>query len=154
MNENKLSIVYVGDTTENSFTDVFIDVAETKSLEKRYLNKLYHLPDIECAKKYGYRYQPGLLIFRKFDDSPLSYNGMWEHSQIVNWLEKASIPNLLNFEDDYSDVVFNDKNPTLFLFRSTSDVNTPYSQVFEEASRKFKGQIHFAVGDVSTLGPQ
>lgn len=59
------------------------------------------------------------------------------------------IPTIFEFSDDHAEFLFQQKKPTLFLYRSQSDLDSPYSKVFEEAAHTLKGEILFATSGIS-----
>ena len=62
--------------------------------------------DEECAKGYNANGQGGLVLFRKFDDSPLVYSGSMSASAIVDWMTTQMVPTLIDFSDDYIEPIF------------------------------------------------
>lgn len=60
-----------------------------------------------------------------------------------------SVPTLIEFSEDYIEPIFGQRRPALFLFRSKSDSESSFSQVFKEASETLKGEILFVVSGVS-----
>lgn len=64
---------------------------------------------------------PGLILFKKFDDRKNVYAGAFTSSAIKAWLEVNSLPSVLEFNDKAIDHIFRNGNPALFVFRSDSD---------------------------------
>lgn len=107
-----------------------------------------HLSDKECATSYGAQSTPAVLVFRKFDNSPLVFDGEWETEKIVNWLTTSSVPTLIEFSEDYIEPIFGQKKPAIVLFRNKDDHDTDYSKVFAEAAKDLKGEVLFVVSGV------
>lgn len=74
------------------------------------------------------------MIFRKFDQSPLTYSGNWETSEIVNWLTASSVPTLIEFSEEYIEPIFGQKSSAIFLFRSNNDASSDFTKTFEKAA--------------------
>ena len=62
--------------------------------------------DEACAGSYGAQAQGGLVLFRKFDESPVVYRGASSASAIVDWMTAQSVPTLIEFGDDYIEPIF------------------------------------------------
>lgn len=72
-----------------------------------------------------------MLLFRKFDESPLTFSGLIEKSKVIDWMVGNSVPTIFEFSEDYIEPIFGNRKQAIFLFRSTSDANSGYSKVFE-----------------------
>jgi hypothetical protein len=107
------------------------------------------LNDKECAASFGVNTLPGLVLFRKFDDSPLVFSGNWESTPIVDWMTSSSVPTLIDFSEDYIEPIFGQRKPAIFLFRGASDANSAFAQTFSDAAKKLKGEILFVVSGVT-----
>ena len=75
----------------------------------------YHTNDVICGEKFGLS-GAGIALSRSFDESPLQYTGDSSVPAIIAFAWGASIPVLINFSEDYIEPIFNEQNPTLFLF--------------------------------------
>jgi hypothetical protein len=64
------------------------------------------LNDKECATSYGAQATPALLVFRKFDNSPVVFDGTWELNPAVEWLTGSSVPTLIEFSEEYIEPIF------------------------------------------------
>lgn len=107
-----------------------------------------HLADKECAASYGAATTPAVLIFRKFDDSPLVFSGDWEVQKIVDWLSTASVPTLIDFSEDFIEPIFGQKKPAIVLFRNKDEDDHEYAKIFAQAAKELKGEILFVVSGV------
>lgn len=104
--------------------------------------------DKECGAQYGVKDFPALVLFRKFDESPLVYSGSWTTNEVVTFLSTSSIPTLIEFSEEYIEPIFRDRQPVVFLFRSKEDSDRDFSKVFADAAKELKGKILFAVSGV------
>ena len=106
--------------------------------------------DKECAAQFGATTSPALVLFRKFDEKNLVFSGAsWESTPIVDWLQASSVPTLITFSEDFIEPIFGQRKPAIFLFRSNSDADKSWSQVFAEAAKELKGEIIFVVSGVT-----
>jgi len=104
-----------------------------------------NINDKECAAKHGVSGAEGLVLFRKFDNSPLVYSDALDQNSIVNWLTASSVPTLMEFSEEYIEPIFGQKNAALFLFRKQGDADSDFAKVFEKAAHELKGEILFIV---------
>lgn len=82
-----------------------------------------------------------MAIFRTFDKSPVHYKGDLSEKAIANWMEKTSLPTLVEFSAEYVQPVFKSTQPSLILF--TNDKDASYNAVFKEAAHALEGEIIF-----------
>jgi len=143
----KLAVAYFGESTGREYNEIFLDVAQNPAVSEKY--QFFHLNDKECAQSFGANNLPALVIFRKFDENTVVYGGNWESNAIVDWLQGSSVPTLITFSEDYIEPIFGQRKAAIFLFRSNSDADKSFSQVFAEAALKLKGDILFVVSGVT-----
>jgi len=79
----KLVLAYFGEVDDKGY-QTYIEVAQDGTVGEKY--QFFHINDKECASSFGVSNFPGLVLFRKFDDSPLVYSGDWSKETIVEWL--------------------------------------------------------------------
>jgi len=72
-----------------------------------------------CAGAYGTG--TGLSIFRSFDESPVHYRGEQTQIAILEWMEKTSVPTLIEFSEDYIEPIFGKGRAALILFTNDRD---------------------------------
>jgi protein disulfide-isomerase A1 len=106
------------------------------------------LNDKECAASYGANTLPAIVLFRKFDESPLVFSGNFDTTPIVDWLVGSSVPTLIEFSEDYIEPIFGQRKSALFLFRNEEDASSDYSKLFEQAAKELKGDVLFVVSGV------
>lgn len=124
----KLAVAYFGETTDaKEYSEVFLDVANNPSVSEKY--QFFHVVgDKDCAAQFGATNYPGLVIFRKFDDHTVVYQGAsWETTPIVDWLTASSVPILIDFSEDYIEPIFGQRKAAIFLFRSASDADKDFT---------------------------
>jgi protein disulfide-isomerase A1 len=141
IDKDRLALVYFGDKTSDDFTNNFLKVANDAKINEKF--NFYHINDKECAASHGVKDTPAYVLFRKFDESPLTYNGDVEVSEIVNWATKSSVPTVIEFSEDYIEPIFGEKKDTIILFRNAEDATSDFSKAFEKAAAEFKGQLLF-----------
>ena len=115
----KLLVAYIGEKDIREHSEVYQSVASHAQVSDKF--SFVHLSDKECAASYGASQTPAVLIFRKFDNSPLVFSGEWEVQKIVDWLSSASVPTLIDFSEDCIEPIFGQKKPAIVLFRSSEE---------------------------------
>lgn len=146
VDENKLVVVYFGDVEAKEYKDVFLEVATNPSVGDKY--QFFHINDEATAKSYGATKLPAIVLFRKFDESPLVYSGSYETTPVVDFLVSSSVPTLIDFSEDYIEPIFGQRKAALFLFRDPEDSNADFVKTFSEAASKLKGEILFVVSGI------
>lgn len=109
-----------------------MDLANNPSVAEKY--QFFHLNDKECGASFGVSSSPALVLFRKFEESPLVYSGNWETTPAVDWLVASSVPTLIDFSEDYIEPIFGQRKAAVFLFRSASEKDSAYAKVFADAA--------------------
>ena len=71
------------------------------------------------------------------------YSGPLSASAIVDWMQTASVPTLIDFSDEYIEPIFGQRKAAVFLFRSKEDDESDFSKTFADAANKLKGEILF-----------
>jgi protein disulfide-isomerase A1 len=107
------------------------------------------LNDKECAATHGASSSPALVLFRHFDNPTVVYSGSFETTPVIDFLVAQSVPTLIEFSEDYIEPIFGQRKAALFLFRSKSDSDKSFAQVFAQASKELRGQILFVVSGVT-----
>jgi hypothetical protein len=144
---DKLAVAFFGETTSREYTEVFLNVARNPSVGEKF--QFYHLNDKECATQNGASSSPALVLFRNFDTPKVPFTGNWETTPVIDFLLAQSVPTLIDFSEDYIEPIFGQRKAAVFLFRSKSDSDKPFNQVFSDASEQLRGQILFVVSGVT-----
>ena len=142
----KIAIAFFGDAGSSAFSEDYLSVANNPSVSEKF--SFFHMNDEACAKSYGTSGNGGIVLFRKFDESPVVYSGALSASAIIDWIQAQSVPTLIDFSDEYIEPIFGQRKAALFLFRNTEDDETDFSKVFAEAANKMKGEILFVKSGV------
>lgn len=124
-----------------------MDVSQNPTVSEKF--QFFHINDKECAATFGAASTPALVLFRKFDNSPLVYSGSWESTPVVDWMVGSSVPTLIDFSEDYIEPIFGQRKAALFLFRSQADSESSFAKTFAEAAEQLKGEILFVVSGVT-----
>jgi protein disulfide-isomerase A1 len=96
----------------------------------------------DCAEAAGVG-EAKVGIFRNFDDSPVAWNG---EGDLSDWLKVNSVPSLFEFEEDYIEAIFGNKQNAMILFDSTREGS--HHEAFKQASKDAKGKILFSTSGV------
>lgn len=143
---NKLVAAFFGDASSKEHK-TFLEIATHGSVSEKY--SFLHLNDKECASSHGVSQVPALVVFRKFDQSPITFSGNWDVQTAVDWLTSSSVPTLIDFSEEYIEPIFGQKNSAIFLFRGKNDESSDFAKTFEKAANDLKGSILFIVSGVS-----
>jgi len=95
----------------------------------------------ECAEAAGVSSKFGL--FRTFDESPLSWNG---EGEFTAWLNANSVPTLFEFEEEYIEAIFGNKQNAVILFDTAREGS--HHEAFAQASKDAQGKILFSTSGV------
>lgn len=145
---SKLAVAFFGETESKEYSEVFLDVAQNPAVADKW--QFFHLNDRECAASFGATSSPALVLFRKFDENTVVFQGAtFASTPVVEWLTASSVPTLINFSEDYIEPIFGQRKAALFLFRSAADADKDFSKVFAEAAKTLKGEIIFVVSGVT-----
>lgn len=82
--DHKLLVVYFGDITAKDHSAIYNEVTQNSFVSEKF--QFFHVNDKDCATKYGSSNFPSLVLFRQFDESPLTYSGSWEATPVVDWM--------------------------------------------------------------------
>ena len=70
-------------------------------------------------------------------------------TEIVEWMQASRIPTLMEFSDDFADIIFAQKKKAVVLVREPEDEEKNYSVIFEETAKQMKGDIIFVISTLS-----
>jgi hypothetical protein len=146
IDENKLVVAYFGDVNAREYKEVFLEVANSATVGDKF--QFFHINDEATAKEYGVKSLPAVVLFRKFDDSPLVFSGNWETTPVVDFLVASSVPTLIDFSEDYIEPIFGQRKSAVFLFRHKDDSDADFVKTFSDAASKLKGDILFVVSGI------
>jgi len=89
--------------------------------------------------------QPGVAIFRQFDEPTVVYSGDVNVGSLKSWISDSSVPTLIEFSDEYIEPIFQQQQPAAFLFiEKTKDEHKKLLDAFESAATTGKGKILYA----------
>lgn len=90
-----------------------------------------------------------LVLFKKFDEPKVVYEGSNDADEIAKWVNLSKRPSVMPFNDEAIEHIFRNNNPALFIFRSESQADT-YATLLNQLSAKLKGVISLSYADLST----
>jgi len=80
------------------------------------------------------------VLFKKFDEGRNDYDGVYNLGELKKWLDEKSFATVLEFDDRAIEKIFQQGNPTIFLFyASSSDESADALKEFTEAAKSLKG---------------
>ena len=133
--EAKLNLVYFG-AQEGQMFDSYMTAAKT---DDKFI--FYHAHG-DCAADWGASTN-SVSVMRTFDASPVHYAGEATHEGITAFMEKNSVPTLIEFTEDFIEPIFGKGKTAVILF--TNEKDSSYGQVWAEAASQLKGDILFVV---------
>jgi len=93
-----LNLVYFG-AQEGEMFDHFTAASKT---DEKYT---FYQAHADCAADWGATAN-SISVLRNFDDSPVHYTGLAELFAITNFMERQSVPTLIEFTEDYIETIF------------------------------------------------
>ena len=148
VSETKLAVAYFGDSGEKEFKDVFLGATKNPTIGDKY--QFYHTSDKECATAFGARTLPAVAVFRTFEPSPVLYQGaLWDSNELAIWMSEVSVPDLIDFSEDYIEQIFGQRKAAIFLFRSPEQSSSDFVATFTAAATALKGEILFVVSGIT-----
>lgn len=125
-------MVYFGDTHLKEFQKIYLELASHHAVALKFA--FYHSNDRECAAKFGIYEFPKLVMFRNLERLPdykqFNYEGPWETNSIIDFMIANSIPNIIDFHEDYIELIFGEKRPAIFLFKKKNENKESYFRIF------------------------
>jgi protein disulfide-isomerase A1 len=80
-----------------------------------------------------------IVIFKKFDEGRNDYDGAYNFADLKKWLEDKSFATVIAFDDRAIEKIFQQGNPTIFLFHTNSDESKSSFDEFQAAAKELKG---------------
>lgn len=133
----KINLSYFGDVSGDLW-EAYIDAAKTPPISET--TGFYHTDDVACGEKFGLS-GSGVALSRGFDNSPIQYAGEKDFFAMVDWVQAASIPNVITFSEEYIDLIFGEHKPFLAFF--TEETGTEQQEAFVTAAKELRGEILF-----------
>jgi hypothetical protein len=122
---SKLCLVFFGDSSTKDFIHTFLQTADNTQVSEKF--QFFHINDDACAKKFGAQSTPAVALFRKFDVSPIFFEGTLVTENLVQWMKTSMVPTLIEFTEEYIEPIFGQKKAALFLFRAPGDASSDFS---------------------------
>ena len=97
-------MAYFGDTSLSQFSEVFNVATHDQSVADKF--SFFNLNDQECAKSFGLTTTPGFVLFRKFEEPSIVYEGEMTSKSLISWISRSSFPLVILFNETYIEPVF------------------------------------------------
>lgn len=107
--------------------------------------------DAALASEAGVK-QPGLVVYKKFDDGKDVFSGKFEADAIKEFVKSASIPLLGEIGPDTYQTYMSAGLPLGYLFVENDELKEKLSKFVTELAAQFKGKINFATIDATQFG--
>ena len=143
--KNKLTVAFFG-TEEDAGFKTYENVA--RSLDRQ---AFFHLPcDDACKESLGAKGAKAVL-FKPFDELQDNFEGELTQAALRSFITENSVPDLIEFSDEYVQDIFGASRNTAFLF---ADVNSEAYPAQKEAMAKIaKTKLYsllYSVSDIKT----
>ena len=141
--DNKIALVFFGD----SDSDEFKAFESAASADDK--NAFFHTGDEVAAKNHEVEKTPSIVLFRKFDEPKVTFDGEFTKKAISEWITPNTVPTLIEFGDDYIEPIFQKQQPAIFLFvDNDSTDHKALVETFDKAAHEFKGEILFSYSGI------
>ena len=93
---------------------------------------------------------PKIVLFKKFDEGRVDYDGEWDDAKIVEWVNENSLPLFVDFTQESAQKIFSGSVKThLLLFAKKSDDKyTTYTETMTNLAKENKGKTLFVGVDL------
>ena len=141
--DNKIAIVFFGSADSDEFK-AFEGAASADDK-----NAFFHTDDEVAAKNHNVEKTPAVVLFRKFDEPTVTFDGDFDKKALSEFIGTETVPTLIEFSDDYIEPIFQKQNPAIFLFiDNKSEDHKKLVEDFDKAAHEFKGEILFSYSGV------
>lgn len=114
---NEVAIVYFGESEDDSEFNTF------KSVAMSYDDLAFaHTTDEGARTSQSARHHT-IVLFKKFDEGRNDYAGATNVADIKKFIDENSFATVMPFNDRAIEKVFQQSNPTLFLFSDDNDAS-------------------------------
>ena len=87
-----------------------------------------------------------VVVYKKFDEGRNDYNGPNSAAELKKFIDEKSFATVMEFDDRAIEKVFQQGNPTLFLFHTDTEESKTARTNFDAAAKQLKGgKVIFAV---------
>jgi protein disulfide-isomerase A1 len=84
----------------------------------------------------------GVVLFKNFDEKKNYIPGVYSFATLQNWVGNNSIPTLIEFEEKYSKLIYDEQRPCLIVFYDQNGQKADQIEdVLIEFSRRIKGRL-------------
>ena len=143
IDDNKIAVVFFGDSESDEFK-AFQGAASADDK-----NAFFNTNDEVAAKNQKVEKTPALVLFRKFDEPRVVFDGEFTKKAIAEWIAPNTVPTLIEFGDDYIEPIFQKQQPAIFLFiDNDSSDHKALVETFDKAANEFKGEILFSYSGI------
>mmetsp|Transcript_7369 Transcript_7369/g.6609 ORF Transcript_7369/g.6609 Transcript_7369/m.6609 type:complete len:156 (+) Transcript_7369:468-935(+) len=114
------------------------------------LYQFYVVADKDCASEFNVQdADHGVVLFRNFDDSPITFSNEFELPKLLAFLELSSIPQVIFYNTKSKPDYERGRRPILILFREVKDKDSDFEKAFIQAAADLKGEMTFAISDTT-----
>ena len=141
------SLVYFGDVSAKAYTTMFEPFAKMELDADQLM--FFNVKDRSCAVGMGASADDTILMYRNtkdFSDDKrvVTYKGAEKMSDLSTWAKTHLVPPIVEFAEEYDELIMGQDSPVIILFREDKDADAPYMKEFEKAAIKNEGKIVFS----------
>lgn len=94
--------------------------------------------------------EPGIAIFRQFDDPVVVYTGEVRVGDLKSFVASSSVPTLIEFSEEYIEPIFQEQKPAVFLFVDKRNAeHDKLVKIYSKAAEAGKGRIMYATSGIT-----
>ncbi|EGR30442.1 prolyl 4- beta subunit precursor, putative [Ichthyophthirius multifiliis] len=144
LQKNPVVLVYFGQSETDENWSVF------KNLAMTYDDVAFAHVFIADIRAQQQAQNTVVVLYKHFDELRNDYEGITLNTEdLQNFIEINAYPTLLPFNDKAIQKVFQQANPTIFLFCNENEASQQAEQAFSLASKAFKGKLIFSISKVN-----
>ncbi|EAS03751.2 protein disulfide-isomerase (macronuclear) [Tetrahymena thermophila SB210] len=137
--KNQVAIVYFGESEKDANYEAF------KSLAMSYDDLAFaHVfnADLRTAQNAAAH---NLVLYKHFDEKRNDFTGTFNVANLKTFVDTNSFPIVMPFNDRAIQKVFQQGNPTLFLFSNSNEASLAAEKAFAASAEENRGKIVFSI---------
>lgn len=100
-----------------------------------------HVADAELRKTES----ASIVLYKKFDELRNDFTGAINDKDVTDFVNTNSTPLVMPFNDKAIQKVFQQSNPTIFLFSNDNEASVAAEAAFAQAAKDNKGKVVFSI---------
>jgi len=109
-----------------------------------------HCAADECLEHFKLK-NGNIMLLKPFDEKRNDYKEKVSEFSLKRFVQKFSLKKVISWEEKWTKHIFTNKNPGLFLMRSSTD-DGKYNEILEKVAQEYRGEIQVIDADINSLG--